>query len=127
MRASLLILLFCCSGTLARDPFQPLTKALCLPPVEPLTGWRLLGIIGREARFHGWLLTPQGQAIGVRAGQSFAVAPWQLSEIDRRSLTLAVKNSCSAQRTSFYLKGSPYEKDPAAVAGSKLPVAGLRR
>jgi len=40
MRRSLLILVLCCSSALARDPFQPLAGAACLPAAEPLTGWR---------------------------------------------------------------------------------------
>lgn len=122
MRRSLLCLLLCCSGVLARDPFHPVTQSRCLAPVKPLTGWRLQGIIGRETRFHALLITPQGQAIVVRSGHAFAMTPWQLSDIGRHSLTLSVTNSCSAQRTSFHLKGSPYEKDPDA-AGFKLPDA----
>ena len=127
MRRSLLVLVLCCSSALARDPFQPLAGAACLPAAEPLTGWRLQGIVGRGSRFHGWLLTPQGQVRAIRAGQPFALTPWQLIAIDRRSLTLAIKNSCSAQRHSFYLKGSPHENSSDVIAGSQLPVAGPRR
>lgn len=129
MRRSLLILILilCCSGVLARDPFQPLAGAACQPAAEPLTGWRLQGIVGQGSRFYAWLLTPQGQVRTIRAGQPFALTPWQLIAIDRRSLTLAIKNSCSAQRHSFYLIGSPHENHSDVIAGSQLPVAGLRR
>ena len=64
MRHSLLILLLCCSGVLARDPFRPVAGSVCEASVEPLTDWRLQGIIGREAHFHAWLLTPQGERYG---------------------------------------------------------------
>lgn len=127
MRRSLLILLLCCSSALARDPFHPVAGAICLPPVAPLTGWQLQGIIGRPSRFHALLVTPQGKVIVVRARQSLALAPWQLSDIDRRSLTLVVRNSCSAQRTAFYLAGASHEKDSDVMAGTLLPVAGPRR
>ncbi|MSE19593.1 DUF2531 domain-containing protein, partial [Pantoea agglomerans] len=52
MRHSLLILLLCCGGVLARDPFRPVAGSVCEASVEPLTGWCLQGIIGREAHFH---------------------------------------------------------------------------
>ncbi|UIL52814.1 MULTISPECIES: HofP DNA utilization family protein [Pantoea] len=127
MRHRLLVLLLCCSSALARDPFHPVAGAVCQPPVEPLTGWHLQGIIGRPSRFYAVLVTPQKKAMVVRAGQPLALSPWQLSDIDRRSLTLAVRNSCSAQRTAFYLKGAPHEKDSDVMAGTQLPAAGPRR
>jgi hypothetical protein len=42
------------------------------PDAEPLTGWRLQGIVGRGSRFHGWLLTPQGQVRAIRQKSSHA-------------------------------------------------------
>ncbi|MDH2069159.1 HofP DNA utilization family protein [Pantoea sp. GD03673] len=127
MRHSLLILLLCCGGVLARDPFRPVAGSFCQALVAPLTGWRLQGIIGREARFHAWLLTPQGESIMVRTGKPFSLAPWQLADMTRRSITLAVPDSCTAQQTAFYLKGRSHDKDSHAAAGHKLPAAGLRR
>lgn len=126
MRHSLLILLLCCGGVLARDPFRPVAGSVCEGAVEPLTGWRLQGIIGRNAQFHAWLLTPQGQSLTARTGQPFPLAPWQLTAITRRSITLAVTNSCNAQQTGFYLKGRLYEKDRDAAA-NKLSAPGSRR
>ena len=127
MRHSLLILLLCCGGVLARDPFRPVAGSVCEASVEPLTGWRLQGIIGREAHFHAWLLTPQGESITARTGKPFPFAPWQLANMTRRSLTLAVANSCNAQQTVFYLKGRSHDKDNHSAAATKLPAAGLRR
>ena len=126
MRHSLLILLLCCGGVLARDPFRPVAGSVCEASVEPLTGWRLQGIIGREAHFHAWLLTPQGESITARTGKPFPFAPWQLADMTRRSLTLAVPNSCNAQLAVFYLKGRSHDKDNHSAA-TKLPAAGLRR
>ncbi len=126
MRHSLLILLLCCGGVLARDPFRPVAGSVCEASVEPLIGWRLQGIIGREARFHGWLLTPQGESVTARTGKPFPFAPWQLADMTRHSLTLAVPNSCNAQQTAFYLKGRSHDKDSYSAA-AKLPAAGLRR
>lgn len=127
MRHSLLILLLCCGSVLARDPFRPVAGSVCEASVEPLTGWRLQGIIGREAHFHAWLLTPQGESITARTGKPFPFAPWQLADMTRRSLTLAVANSCNAQQTEFYLKGRSHDKDNHSAAATKLPAAGLRR
>ena len=127
MRHSLLILLLCCGGVLARDPFRPVAGSVCEASVEPLTGWRLQGIIGREAHFHAWLLTPQGESVTARTGKPFPFAPWQLAEMTRRSLTLAVPNSCNAQQAVFYLKGRSHDKDNHFAAATKLPAAGLRR
>ena len=127
MRHSLLILLLCCGGVLARDPFRPVAGSVCEASVEPLTGWRLQGIIGREAHFHAWLLTPQGEIITARTGKPFPFAPWLLSEMTRRNLTLAVPNSCNAQQAVFYLKGRSHDKDNHSAAATKLPAAGSRR
>lgn len=126
MRHSLLILLLCCGGVLARDPFRPVAGSVCEASVEPLTDWRLQGIIGREAHFHAWLLTPQGESVTARTGKPFPFAPWQLADMTRRSLTLAVPNSCNAQQAVFYLKGRSHDKDNHSTA-TKLPAAGLRR
>lgn len=126
MRHSLLILLLCCGGLLARDPFRPVAGSVCEASVEPLTDWRLQGIIGREAHFHAWLLTPQGESVTARTGKPFPFAPWQLADMTRRSLTLAVPNSCNAQLAVFYLKGRSHDKDNHSAA-TKLPAAGLRR
>jgi len=127
MRHNLLILLLCCSGVMARDPFQPVTGSTCVSAVEPLTGWRLLGIIGRDAHFSAWLLTPQGQNVTARSNKPFPLSPWQLTDITRRSLTLTVANSCTAQQTAFHLKGRSDEKDRYPDSGTLLPAAGLRR
>ncbi|WP_442798016.1 HofP DNA utilization family protein [Pantoea vagans] len=127
MRRSLLILVLCCGGVLARDPFRPVAGSVCEALVESLTGWRLQGIIGREMHFHAWLLNPQGESVAVRTGKPFPLSPWQLADMTRRSLSLAVPNSCTAQQTSFYLKGRSYEKDSHSAAAHKLPAAGLRR
>ncbi|WP_010671567.1 HofP DNA utilization family protein [Pantoea agglomerans] len=127
MRHSLLILLLCCGGVLARDPFRPVAGSVCEASVEALTGWRLQGIIGREAHFHAWLLTPQGESVTARTGKPFPFAPWQLADMTRRSLTLAVPNSCNAQQAVFYLKGRSHDKDNHSAAATKLPAAGLRR
>jgi len=126
MRHSLLILLLCCGGVLARDPFRPVAGSVCEASVEPLTGWRLQGIIGRKAHFHAWLLTPQGESITVRTGKPFSFAPWQLADMTRHSLTLAVPNSCNPQQTAFYLKGRSHDKD-SYPAATQLPSAGSRR
>lgn len=127
MRHSLLILLLCCGGALARDPFRPVAGSVCKALVAPLTGWRLQGIIGREARFHAWLLTPQGESVTVRTGKPFSLASWQLADMTRRSVTLAVPDSCTAQQTAFYLKGRSHDKDSHPADGHKLPDAGSRR
>lgn len=127
MRHSLLILLLCCGGVLARDPFRPVAGSICEALVEPLTGWRLQGIIGREMHFHAWLVNPQGESVAVRTGKPFPLSPWQLAEMTHRNLSLAVPNSCTAQQTSFYLKGRSYEKDSYSAAAHKLPAASLRR
>jgi len=127
MRHSLLILLLCCGGLLARDPFRPVAGSVCEASVEPLNDWRLQGIIGREAHFHAWLLTPQGESVTARTGKPFPFAPWQLADMTRRSLTLAVPNSCNAQQAVFYLKGRSHDKDNHSAAATKLPAAGLRR
>ncbi|MDF2044084.1 MULTISPECIES: HofP DNA utilization family protein [unclassified Pantoea] len=127
MRHSLLILLVCCSSVVARDPFRPVAGSVCEASVEPLTGWRLQGIIGREAHFHAWLIGPKKEIVIARIGKPFPVAPWQLTDMTRRSITLAVQNSCTAQQTTFYLKGRSYGLDSHSAAGHQLPAAGLRR
>lgn len=127
MRYSLLILLLCCGGALARDPFRPVAGSACEASVAPLAGWRLQGIIGREAHFHAWLLTPQGESVTTRTGKPFPVSPWQLADMTRRSITFAVPNSCTAQQSAFYLKGRSHDKDSHSAAGLKLPAASLRR
>jgi len=127
MRHNLLILLLCFGGVLARDPFRPVAGSVCEAPAEPLTGWRLQGIIGRKTHFHAWLLNPQGESVAVRTGKPFPLPPWQLADMTRRSISLTVSNSCTAQQASFYLKGRSHEKDSHSAAAHKLPAAGLRR
>ncbi len=71
-----LLLLSCGAGVAqARDPFRPLPGAACLAEVEPLSEWRLQGIIGRAPRFQGWLLTPQGKSVHVLSDQPFPLFP----------------------------------------------------
>ncbi|MGK3142428.1 HofP DNA utilization family protein [Pantoea sp. C2G6] len=127
MRHSLLILLLCCGGVVARDPFRPVAQSLCLAPVEPLAGWRLQGIIGREAHFTAWLLTPTGESVTARSGEPFPLSPWQLVAVTRRTLTLVVEKSCTAQRITFHLKGRSDDKDSYSAGGAELPAAGSRR
>lgn len=127
MRRSLLILLLCCGGVLARDPFRPAAPSLCRAAVAPLTGWRLQGIVGRKAHFHAWLLTPQGQSVRVLSGKPFLVDPWQPVAVSRHSITFAVPDSCEAQQTRLSLKGRLYDKDSLAADGPGWPAAGLRR
>ncbi|WHQ75779.1 DUF2531 domain-containing protein [Pantoea sp. Lij88] len=127
MRHSLLILLLCCGGVLARDPFRPVAGSVCEALVEPLKGWRLQGIIGREAHFHAWLLSPQGESVIARTGKPFPVSPWQPADMTRRSITFAVPDSCTAQQTAFYLKGRSHDKDSHPAAGHQLSAAGTRR
>jgi len=127
MRHSLLILLLCCGGVLARDPFRPVAGSVCEALVEPLKGWRLQGIIGREAHFHAWLLSPQGESVIARIGKPFPISPWQPADMTRRSITFAVPDSCTAQQTAFYLKGRSHDKDSHPAAGHQLPAASSRR
>lgn len=115
MRFSGFVLLIVCALAQARDPFRPKVGVACLKPVEPLAGWRLQGIIGREQHFHGWLLNPQNKSLKVQSGQAFPLPPWQLDEIGRRSLTLSVMNSCSGQQAAFNLKGPEHDKNHSAA------------
>lgn len=127
MRHSLLILLLCCGSVLARDPFRPVAGSVCEALVEPLKGWRLQGIIGREAHFHAWLLSPQGESVIARIGKPFPISSWQPADMTRRSITFAVPDSCTAQQTAFYLKGRSHDKDSHPAAGHQLPAASSRR
>ena len=122
-----LIFLIFCGVAQARDPFKPYPGAACIKQVEPLQGWLLQGVIGRKDRFQAWLLSPQGKAIKVRTGHPFPLPPWQPETLNRRSLSLTVKNSCLPQNISFQLKGRIRDKDDHFAAGTLLPDVDLRK
>lgn len=127
MHRSLLLLLLCCSSVLARDPFQPVLGAACVQPIEPLAGWRLQGIIGRDNHFQAWLLAPQGKAVKVHTGDPFPLVPWRVKTLTRHSVSLSVENSCSMQTISFQLKGRARDKDDHFNVGLVLSDASLRQ
>ncbi|MDJ0037814.1 HofP DNA utilization family protein [Pantoea allii] len=118
---SVMLLLLCCGVAQARDPFRPLTGVACVAEVEPLSEWRLQGIIGRAPRFQGWLLTPQGNAVKVLSDQPFPLLPWQTDQFTSRTLRLSVPGSCSSQYFTFHLKGSPHDKDIDSDVSADLP------
>ncbi|WP_205950828.1 HofP DNA utilization family protein [Pantoea stewartii] len=120
---SVVLLLLSCGAGVAqeRDPFRPLPGAACLTEVEPLSEWRLQGIIGRAPRFQGWLLTPQGKSVHVLSDQPFPLFPWQTLRFTSRSLQLFIPGSCPAQRFTFHLKGRLHDKDSDSDTPAVLP------
>lgn len=107
-----------------RDPFQPVPGRLCETSPETLTGWRLQGVLGREPVLRAWLVSPQNEVVRITPAKPFSLPGWQLRAIGRRSLTLAVRDGCSPQITTFSLKGSAYAQDGSLSAGVRLPHPG---
>ncbi|MEB5974063.1 HofP DNA utilization family protein [Pantoea dispersa] len=123
MRSSALVFLLCSSWALARDPFQPLAASQCQAPAAVPQGWRLQGIVGRAPHFIAWLVSPQGQSQRLSAPGAFPVAPWQITQLNARSLVLSATQSCPPQQITWVIKGGFYEKDAAAVAGAEQSAA----
>lgn len=112
------------AAAFARDPFAPPESANCLGELPGLTQWRLQGIIGREHDYRGWLRSPQGKSVAVRADSPFPLYPWQVGKIDQYSISLQVAAGCVQGQFSLRLKGRAYEKDshrPAVVADKQQP------
>ncbi|MFP3438197.1 HofP DNA utilization family protein [Pantoea sp. SIMBA_133] len=124
---SIILLLLCCGAVHARDPFRPLPGTACLADVEPLSEWRLQGIVGRAPRFQGWLVTPQGHGVKVLSDRPFPMGPWQTVQFTSRTLELSVPGSCSSQRFTFRLKGSLHDKDSDSDVAGAMPDARSRQ
>ncbi|MFS2221827.1 HofP DNA utilization family protein [Pantoea sp. B65] len=100
-----------CGAVDARDPFVPAVSASCLREVPAPSQWRLQGIIGREADYHGWLLSPQGETLVVANRGQFPLYPWQIGDIQRLSIQLQAAQSCQPRQFSLQLTGRLYEMD----------------
>ncbi|CAM3895700.1 hypothetical protein [Serratia silvae] len=81
-----------------RDPFQPpLTVACAAPAVSP-AGWWLKGIIGTPELRYGWVVTPQGQWLGLLPRQRVLDGEWQVMQIRPRQLELVAQNGAEVCR-----------------------------
>lgn len=112
-----------------RDPFQPLASSLCPTPPEALDGWRLVGVLGREPDWRGWLRSPQARLYALSAAQPLPLAGWRLRAITRRTLTLTAGEGCLPHTFTLSLQGSTYAQDGTSAAGVALlqPGAGSGR
>lgn len=120
MRSSALLCLLLCSPlVLARDPFQPVTPALCQAAIVPPEGWRLHGIVGVPDHYVAWLRSPQGKNIRLTEQMYLPQLPWRVQQLTARSILLQVEQGCSPQQMQFRIKGGFYATDEgmAAVAG----------
>lgn len=81
-----------------RDPFQRPLTAICADPGVSPAGWRLKGIIGTPDLRYGWVITPQGQWLGLLPRQRVLDGDWQVIQILPRQLELAEQEVAEACR-----------------------------
>lgn len=81
-----------------RDPFQPPLTAVCADPGVSPAGWRLKGVIGTPDLRYGWVITPQGQWLGLLPRQRVLDDDWQVMQILPRQLELAEQERAEACR-----------------------------
>lgn len=81
-----------------RDPFQPPLTAVCAGHGVSPAGWRLKGVIGTPDFRYGWVVTPQGQWLGLFPRQRVLDGDWQVMQILPRQLELAEQEMAEACR-----------------------------
>lgn len=81
-----------------RDPFQPPDVAACAEPAVSPAGWLLKGVIGTPDLRYGWVVTPQGQWLGLQPRQRVLDGDWQVVQILPRQLELGAQDMGSACR-----------------------------
>ncbi|QHM77175.1 hypothetical protein C7M52_03171 [Mixta theicola] len=102
-----------------RDPFAA-PQAVCRQPAASLANWRLLGIIGRDNDYVGWLRSTEGETLRVAHGRPLPFAEWQLEELAPFRLTLRAPAGCLPPFATLQIKGKYDEdRDSAAVAAER--------
>ncbi|MEX2943777.1 hypothetical protein [Serratia fonticola] len=81
-----------------RDPFQPPLTAACADPAVSPEDWRLKGIIGTPDLRYGWVVTPQGQWLGLLPRQRVLDGDWQVMQIQPRQLEFVAQDKAEACR-----------------------------
>ncbi|PVZ84634.1 hypothetical protein C9426_22715 [Serratia sp. S1B] len=79
-----------------RDPFQPPQAVPCIRPITSPEGWRLKGSIGTEDLRYGWVVTPQGQWLGLLPQQRLLDGDWQVAQVYPRKVEFAMPEIDSA-------------------------------
>lgn len=74
-----------------RDPFQPPPVTSCIRSAVLPEGWRLQGTIGTPEKRYAWVVTPQGQWLGLLPQQRLLEGLWQVVKIQPGQLELAVQ------------------------------------
>ncbi|MBC3947826.1 HofP DNA utilization family protein [Erwinia persicina] len=110
-----LLLLLMTSVCRARDPFFVADLHRCRPAEDARVPWRLLGIIGREGRYHGWLLSPQGKLVRATTGEMLPDTAWRIASVEEEAITLASSLDCQP-RLRLALKGRQDAENILAVA-----------
>lgn len=80
-----------------RDPFQPTQLAHCSVPAVSPEGWQLKGVIGTPDLRYGWVVTPEGQWLGLLPQQWLLDGHWQVVQIQPGQLELSaqgINGSC---------------------------------
>ncbi|KEY58660.1 DNA utilization family protein [Serratia sp. DD3] len=83
-----------------RDPFQPPQAVPCIRPITSPENWQLKGSIGTEDLRYGWVVTPQGQWLGLLPQQRLLDGYWQVAQVHPRKVELAmpeIDSACSPQ------------------------------
>lgn len=73
-----------------RDPFLPPQAVPCIRPITSLEGWRLKGSIGTEDLRYGWVVTPQGQWLGLLPQQRLLDGDWQVAQVHSRKVEFSM-------------------------------------
>ncbi|MDU2732525.1 MAG: HofP DNA utilization family protein [Mixta calida] len=98
------LLLSCALNAAARDPFAA-PPPLCVSSAEPLAQWRLLGMVGRDKRYIGWLRSTQGEVVPVVHGSPSPFTGWRIEELTPFRLTLSASSGCVPQRITLQIEG----------------------
>lgn len=89
-----------------RDPFQPPSVVPCVHAAISPKDWQLKGIIGTPDRRYGWIVTPQGQWLGLLPQQRLLDGDWRVVQILPRQLELRAEerdNACSRTTDNLIL------------------------
>lgn len=76
-----------------RDPFQPPQVIPCTIPAISPADWLLRGIIGSPDLRQGWVVTPQGQWLGLLPQQWLLDENWQVDAIHLDRIELRARRT----------------------------------
>lgn len=119
------VILLCWSlQTNARDPFSPPGSASCLKMDRIFEDWKLVGIIGRDEQFTGWLRFKDEKALNrVTANDPYPFSGWKIERIKPFQLSFKVSvrapireqiiPTCQGHRIVMEMKGNKHVKNRA--------------